>query len=76
MRLGDFAVRMNGLLFSRSWRGAYLPLAGWEVSMRLGDFAAWMNGLLFFSPQWTVGRLTPCGLGCFGVAGRFCGVDE
>ena len=31
-----------------------------------------MNGLLFFSPQWTVGRLTPCGLGCFGVAGVFC----
>ena len=22
------------------------------------------------------GRLTPCGLGCFEVAGKFCGVDE
>ena len=26
--------------------------------------------------QSAVGRLTPCGLGCFGAAGRFCGVDE
>ena len=27
-------------------------------------------------PQSAWGILTPCGLGCFGAAGRFCGVDE
>ena len=34
-------------LLPRSWRWAYLPLAGWEVPMWLGNFAAWMNGLIF-----------------------------
>ena len=27
-------------------------------------------------PQSAWGRLTPCGLGCFGVVGRFCGVNK
>ena len=36
----------------------------------LGIFAAWMNRLLFFSPQLATGILTPCGVGCFGVAQR------
>ena len=26
-------------LLPRSWRGAYLPLAGWDASVQLGDFA-------------------------------------
>ena len=35
-------------LFPR-WRGAGLPLAGWDASKWPGNFAALMNGLLFFS---------------------------
>ena len=27
-------------------------------------------------PQLAVGRLTPCGVGCFDAVGKFCGVDE
>ena len=33
-------------LLPRSWRGAYLPLAGWDASVQLGNFAALMNGLI------------------------------
>ncbi len=36
-------------LLRRSWRWAYLPLAGWDASMWPEGFAAWINGLMFFS---------------------------
>ena len=39
-------------LLPRSWRGAYLPLAGWNASVWLEDFAAWMNRLIFFFRSW------------------------
>ena len=37
-------------LLPRSWRGAYLPLAGWDASVQLGNFAALMNGLIPIFP--------------------------
>ena len=64
---GFFPPLPIAALLPRSWRGAGLPLAGWDVSMRLGDFAAWMNGLIFFFPQ----LAPPCGLRCFDVAWVF-----
>ena len=68
---GFFPPLPIAALLPRSWREAYLTFAGWDASVQLGDFAAWMNGLLFFSPQWTAGKLTPCGVGYFCVAGVF-----
>ena len=41
MWLGNFAAWMNGLIFfSRAGGGAYLPLAGWDVSVWLGYFCS------------------------------------
>ena len=59
-------------LLRRSWRGAGLPLAGWEVSMWFGHFAARINGLIFFFRAGVGHAYPPCGLGCFCVARVFC----
>ena len=56
--------------------GQTYPLRGGTLRRGLGIFAAQMNRLIFFFPQSAWGRLTPCGLGCFGVVGRFCGVNK
>ena len=66
---GFFPPLPIAALLRRSWRGAYLPLAGWEVSMWLGDFAAWMNGLLFLFPV-GVGQACPLMVGMLR-----CGLD-
>ncbi len=47
---GFFPPLPIAALLPRSWRWAYLPLAGWDASMRLGDFAALMNGLIPIFP--------------------------
>ena len=59
---GFFPPLPIAALLPRSWRGAYLPLAGWDASMRLGDCAAWMNGLLFLFPV-GVGQVYPLHVG-------------
>ena len=45
---GFFPPLPIAALLRRSWRGAGLPLAGWEVSVWFGHFAARINGLIFF----------------------------
>ena len=45
---GFFPPLPIAALLPRSWRGAGLPLSGWDASVWLEDFAAWMNRLVFF----------------------------
>ena len=71
-----------GLAMSRAAELASLRLPSCALGARLFPPSKWAG--LFPSaayrrsapPQSAVGRLTPCKLGCFDVAGRFCSVDE
>ena len=71
-----------GLAMSRAAELASLRLPSCALGARLFPPSKWAG--LFPSaayrrsapPQSAWGRLTPCGLGCFGVVGRFCGVNK
>mgnify|MGYP000667785382 CR=1 FL=1 len=71
-----------GLAMSRAAELASLRLPSCALGARLFPPSKWAG--LFPSAayrrsapsQSAVGILTPCGLECFGVAGRFCGVDK
>ena len=71
-----------GLAMSRAMKLASLPIRAERACARLFPPPKWAG--LFPSAayrrsapaQLAVGRITPCGVGCFEVAGKFCGVDE
>ena len=71
-----------GLAMSRAAELASLRMLSCALGARLFPPSKWAG--LFPSAayrrsapaQLARGRLTPCKLGCFGVAGKFCGVDE
>ena len=71
-----------GLAMSRAAELASFRLPSCALGARLFPPLKWAG--LFPSaayrrsapPQSAVGIRTPCGLGCFDVAGRFCGVDK
>ena len=46
---GFFPPLPIAALFPRSWRGAYAPLAGWDVSKRLDIFAAQKASVILIS---------------------------
>ncbi len=71
-----------GLVMSRASELARLCLPSCALGARLFPPSKWAG--LFpsaayrrsASSQLAWGRLTPCGVGCFGVVGRFCGVNK
>ena len=71
-----------GLAMSRAAWLASLRMLSCALGARLFPPSKWAG--LFpsaayrrsASPQLAAGRLTPCRVGCFCVAGKFCGLDE
>ena len=72
---GFFPPLPIAALLRRSRRRASLPLAGWRVFLYLTTFPR-KETKASAPPQSAWGILTPCKVGCFDVAGRFCGADK